>query len=136
MATTYDDILVGTGFIPGWPGTHSHGERITRDIATGNIVQVRPPCDIDDCEVAHEAAETSDDKAAEISAAAAALSAAQDAKTAADDAYTAAAATAAENPTNVNDQELAALAAHNKAVAAYNVTVAQAIYDREVAEDS
>ena len=40
---TYEDTLQGTGFIPGWPGTWSHGTVILRDKATGEIVDVLPP---------------------------------------------------------------------------------------------
>lgn len=44
---TYEDTLLGTGFIPGWPSTWSHGTRIIRDKATGEIVDVLPPASLE-----------------------------------------------------------------------------------------
>lgn len=45
--TTYIDTLQGSGFIPGYPGMHSHGTRIIRDKATHEIVEVLPPLSVE-----------------------------------------------------------------------------------------
>src|ERR1700674_1818662 len=45
--TTYIDTLQGSGFIPGYPGMHSHGTRIVRDKETHEIVEVLPPLSVE-----------------------------------------------------------------------------------------
>ena len=45
---TYVDELIGSGWIPGWPGFHSHGSRIIRRKADGEIVDVLPPLAIEE----------------------------------------------------------------------------------------
>lgn len=44
---TYIDTLQGSGFIPGYPGMHSHGTRIVRDKETHEIVEVLPPLSVE-----------------------------------------------------------------------------------------
>ena len=53
---TYEDTLQGTGFIPGWPGTWSHGTRIIRDSLTGEIVDVLPPASVEPAQPQEEQA--------------------------------------------------------------------------------
>lgn len=53
---TYEDTLVGNGYIANWPGMHPHGSRIIRDSATGEIVDVLPPAAIEQTKAAAEEA--------------------------------------------------------------------------------
>lgn len=55
--TTYIDELQGAGFIPGYPGMHSHGTRIIRNKSDNEIVEVLPPLTIEEKEAQAEAAE-------------------------------------------------------------------------------
>ena len=52
--TTYIDTLQGSGFIPGYPGMHSHGTRIIRDKATHEIVEVLPPLSVEQAAVVQQ----------------------------------------------------------------------------------
>src|SRR5438105_1295523 len=51
---TYVDTLQGTGWIPNWPGTYSHGSRIIRNKEDGEIVDVLPPLAIEETDVQPE----------------------------------------------------------------------------------
>jgi hypothetical protein len=41
--TTYEETLLGSGYIAGWSGMHAHGSRVIRDTVTGDVLDVLPP---------------------------------------------------------------------------------------------